>query len=92
MKKFKPAVAIVFALFSMAAYAQEKALSPLETIEGKPGGVQTTITYCRPSARGRTMIGGKEPFGEVWRTGANAATVIEFAKGVKNCRDETNNS
>ena len=29
------------------------------------------------------MIGGKEPFGTVWRTGANAATTIEFDQDVK---------
>jgi hypothetical protein len=70
-------------LFPMFSFSQEKALSPLETLEGNLDRVKTTIVYCRPSARGRTMIGGKEPFGEVWRTGANAATTIEFAKPVK---------
>lgn len=63
--------------------AQEKPLSPKETVKGKISGVDTEIVYCRPSARGRKMIGEKEPFGKVWRTGANAATTIEFAEAVK---------
>jgi hypothetical protein len=63
--------------------AQDKPLSPKETVKGKIDGVDTEIVYCRPSARGRKMIGEKEPYGQVWRTGANAATTIEFDKPVK---------
>ena len=65
------------------AQTQEKPLSPKETVNAKIDGVDTEIVYCRPSARNRTMIGGKEPYGKVWRTGANAATTIEFDKPVK---------
>jgi hypothetical protein len=83
MKLIRASVFLTMTLSAMLAYAQEKVLSPLETVEAKIDGVETTIVYCRPSARGRTMIGGKEPFGEVWRTGANAATTIEFEKAVK---------
>ena len=67
----------------LVAEAQEKPLSPKETVNAKIDGVDTEIVYCRPSARNRTMIGGKEPYGKVWRTGANAATTIEFDKPVK---------
>jgi len=70
-------------LLAVQTYAQEKPLSPKETVEGKIDGVDTEIVYCRPSARGRKMIGGKDPYGKVWRTGANAATTIEFDKPVK---------
>lgn len=70
-------------LLVVETHAQEKPLSPKETVTGKIDGVETEIVYCRPSARGRKMIGGKEPYGKVWRTGANAATTIEFDKPVK---------
>jgi hypothetical protein len=70
-------------LFIPETDAQDPPLSPKETVEGKIDGVDTEIVYCRPSARGRKMIGGKEPYGKVWRTGANAATTIEFDKPVK---------
>jgi hypothetical protein len=82
MKILKSALVLFLLFCSILSYSQEKSLSPLETLELKLDGVKTTIVYCRPSARGRTMIGGKEPFGEVWRTGANAATTVEFAKDV----------
>lgn len=83
MKILKITLSIFLSVFSFALLAQEKPLSPQETINAKFDGVTTDIVYCRPSARGRTMIGGKEPFGEVWRTGANAATTITFDKDVK---------
>ncbi len=82
MKRIRSILAAVFALYLTTTFAQDKPLSPLETVEGTPGSVKTTIVYCRPSARGRVMIGGKEPFGQVWRTGANAATTIEFDSDV----------
>jgi hypothetical protein len=63
--------------------AQEKLLSPKETIQGSVSGVKTTIVYGRPSARGRKMVGKKDPYGQVWRTGANEATTIEFNADVK---------
>ena len=65
------------------ALGQEKPLSPKETVKAKVGGVETEIVYCRPSARGRKMVGGKDPYGQVWRTGANEATTIEFEDDVK---------
>ena len=69
-------------LTSGIASAQEKPLSPKETVTGTIDGVAIEIVYCRPSARGRVMLGEKEPFGQVWRTGANAATTIKFDKKV----------
>jgi hypothetical protein len=83
MKLLKISLYVLLSICTVSAFAQDKPLSPLETVIGKLNGVETTIVYCRPSARGRTMIGGKEPFGEVWRTGANAATTITFDKDVK---------
>ncbi|WP_263358420.1 DUF2911 domain-containing protein [Acidicapsa ligni] len=36
-----------------------------------------TVDYSAPSAHGRTVFGGLVPYGEVWRTGANAATTLK---------------
>ncbi|MBX3102882.1 MAG: DUF2911 domain-containing protein [Bacteroidetes bacterium] len=36
------------------------------------------LKYARPSVRGRVIFGGLIPYGEVWRTGANAATSLTF--------------
>lgn len=41
------------------------------------------LNYSRPSAKGRVVFGELVPYGEVWRTGANAATTIEFGQNVK---------
>ncbi|EHQ26932.1 DUF2911 domain-containing protein [Mucilaginibacter paludis] len=43
---------------------------------------KVTIAYSRPNVKGRKMLGGQEPYGKVWRTGANAATTITFTDEV----------
>jgi hypothetical protein len=50
-------------------------LSPRDTIRTSLGGANFTITYSRPTKRGRVLFGSEVvPWGEVWRTGANEAT------------------
>jgi hypothetical protein len=63
-------------LASMAP-AQEPRKSPHDTTAIEIGGHKITITYGRPYLHGRQMIGGHEPYGKVWRTGADEATTIE---------------
>ena len=53
-------------------------LSPRDTVDEAIDNTDLTIDYSRPSKRGRIVFGGLVPWGEVWRTGANAATQIEF--------------
>lgn len=51
--------------------------SPLDSLSFKVGAAEVKLCYGRPSARGRTMIGGANvPFGKLWRTGANEPTMI----------------
>jgi hypothetical protein len=51
--------------------------SPLDSLSFKVGTADVKLCYGRPSARGRTMIGGEAvPFGKLWRTGANEPTMI----------------
>jgi DUF2911 family protein len=51
--------------------------SPLDSLSFKVGTADVKLCYGRPSARGRTMIGGADvPFGTLWRTGANEPTMI----------------
>lgn len=40
------------------------------------GTTTVMIHYGRPSVKGRDIFGGLVPYGEVWRTGANEATVV----------------
>ncbi len=65
--------------FSSSTQAQDNPKSPKATAEGK----FVKISYNRPSLRGRKV--GKEvaPYGKWWRTGADAATTITFAKDAK---------
>lgn len=78
---------LVFAFaLSLSALAQDdktKRPSPAKTAEGTIDGVKIKVDYSAPSAKGRKMLGGKEAYGSVWRTGANEATVIEFDKAAK---------
>lgn len=48
--------------------------SPGATVTERGGGATFEIAYSRPAKRGREIWGGLVPYGEVWRTGANAAT------------------
>jgi hypothetical protein len=41
------------------------------------------VIYGRPQKDGRNIFGDLEPYGKVWRLGANEATEIEFYKDVK---------
>ena len=40
------------------------------------GGKNVTIKYSSPSMRGRKIFGELEPYGKVWRAGANEATAL----------------
>jgi hypothetical protein len=51
-------------------------LSPTDTVRAQLGRDTITVVYSRPSKRGRTILGNVVPYDEVWRTGANAATVL----------------
>jgi len=52
--------------------------SPLGATTITLGGDEATLCYSRPSARGRTVMGGLVPYGEPWRMGANEATAIHL--------------
>jgi hypothetical protein len=82
MKRFTFLILALATAFS-ASIAQQKPASPQATATGKIGAANVKIVYSQPSARGRQIMGGLVPYGEVWRTGANECTTIEFDKPVK---------
>lgn len=51
---------------------QNKAVSPLIM----------RVIYSRPHQNGRQIFGGLQPFGDIWRLGANEATEIQFFRDV----------
>jgi len=54
----------------------EERASPHETVNATVGSAEITITYGRPYKKGRVIFGGLEPWGAVWRTGADEATTF----------------
>lgn len=54
-----------------------------QTISQNFGLGKITVTYSRPNTKGRQIFGALEPYGSVWRTGANSATLISFTEPVK---------
>jgi len=58
---------------------QEKSQRPSPPAQAKcdlGGGKSLTIDYSSPRAKGRKIMGGLVPYGQVWRAGANEATTF----------------
>ena len=52
-------------------------VSPHESVSGAVDGATLTITYGRPSMRGRDIFGALVPYGRVWCPGADEATTLD---------------
>jgi hypothetical protein len=79
---------VATALFATSLFAQPPKIefpapSPAATLKQRVGLTDIEITYSRPGVKGRVMLGKVEPYGKVWRTGANNATTIIFSTAVK---------
>ncbi len=86
------AIICTLCLFSVAAFAQDATVypdatkvngnspqarkSPMEMTAMTNGDNYVAVVYSRPQLNGRDMIGGKVPYGKVWRLGANEATQL----------------
>ena len=60
--------------------------SPAGSVYTKVGLTDVTVDYFRPSAKGRKIFGEGsdylQPYGQIWRTGANTGTVLKFSTDV----------
>jgi hypothetical protein len=75
-------VAITLVVQSMAQI-NIPALSPSANVQQQIGLCKATITYGRPSLKGRKMLGQASiPFGKVWRMGANEVTTFETTDSI----------
>ncbi len=83
MKKLVSIAIILCLTFSVSAQIETPAPSPFGKIEQKVGLTDVSVEYSRPGMRGRTIFGDLVPYGEIWRTGANANTKITFSDDVK---------
>ena len=67
-------MALIAVSFVLPTCAQQNRKSPHETVsEGNH-----SVTYGRPSKKGREIFGSLEAYGKVWRAGADEATEITF--------------
>ncbi|MEL6721409.1 MAG: DUF2911 domain-containing protein [Bacteroidota bacterium] len=63
--------------------AVEAPKSPMASSFVQKGDTYLKVVYNQPHLRGRTMLGEKNPYGKVWRLGANQATEIFLTADVK---------
>ena len=84
MKKllFLTALLSLIALAPATAQIKTPAPSPVCKINQEVGLIKIDVEYSRPSAKGRKVFGELVPFGEMWRTGANASTKVTFSDEV----------
>ncbi|MEY3678110.1 MAG: hypothetical protein RI924_251 [Bacteroidota bacterium] len=83
----KKIIIVCIGLLSMAGIADAQGLrlpaaSTTQSIQQDFGLGSIKLTYSRPNVKGRNIFGSLIPFGQVWRTGANAPTKITFADAV----------
>ncbi|MFT5884449.1 MAG: hypothetical protein ACI9IP_000904 [Arcticibacterium sp.] len=57
--------------------------SPGASFSQTVGITRINVEYSRPGVKGRTIFGGLLKYGELWRTGANAPTIISLSNDVK---------
>ena len=75
-------ISLSFVAASLALAADKPRVSPHETITADIDGATVTIVYGRPytkdpkSGAPRKIWGELVPFGKVWRTGADEATLL----------------
>lgn len=62
---------------------KSKRESPLKEATFNVDNTRVHVVWGAPKVKGRTIWGELVPYGEVWRTGANEATTIEFSEDVK---------
>lgn len=85
-------IALLVSLAALSAsvlYAEEAKkidfpqASPGATVKQRVGVTDISVEYSRPGVKDRKIFGGLLPYGQIWRTGANAATKLTFSTDVK---------
>src|SRR5579859_2366639 len=80
------ALIAALALAGVAVQAQQdKASRPSPPAKAEcklSGGKTVTIDYSSPRAKGRKIMGGLVPYGQVWRAGANEATAMTVSSDI----------
>jgi hypothetical protein len=82
MKRIIFVLATIIASYVLNAQVKTPQTSPHSTLTQVVGLTEVTVDYNRPSAKGRIIFGDLVPFGELWRTGANANSTVSFSEDV----------
>jgi hypothetical protein len=77
------AVALLLTAVFFFLRFRTKSFSPESTVQIEHAGATVSVFYCRPYKKGRVIFDGLVPYGKVWRTGANEATVFATTKPLK---------
>jgi hypothetical protein len=82
--KLRSTLLLAAAALAAPAFAQLETPqpSPKATLAQRVGLTDVTISYSRPSVKGRVIWGDLVPWDKPWRTGANAATTVAFSDDV----------
>ena len=67
---------ILFSTIEIRAQLNTPAASPFAKLTQVVGISEVTIEYSRPGIKNRIIFGGLVPYKKIWRTGANASTII----------------
>ena len=70
-------------LVSSVGIAQAPIASPRDSVSGTIGGSTIKINFGSPGVKGRKIFGGLEPYGKIWRAGANQMTTFETSKDIE---------
>lgn len=74
-------VVLALAFFGYMTYTKSK--SPAATAKFDQNGLVVQVDYCQPYKKGRVVFGQLVPYGKVWRTGANEATIFDTKQDIK---------
>lgn len=73
----------VIAVAGVALRLYTKSFSPSDTSQYERDSLMIAVNYCRPYKKDRQIFGELVPYGEVWRTGANEATIFTVNEPIK---------
>lgn len=65
-----------------AEVINQRVSPPRSVLGSSASGLQIALHYSAPSVKHRTIYDSLVPYGQVWRTGANEATIVEMSHDV----------
>lgn len=85
---FSSAGILIVALIFVGQKSYTKSFSPSATAVLDSAGLAVQVQYCQPLKKGRLIFGRETdqalvPYGKVWRTGANEATLVTFGQATQ---------